>query len=247
MRRRADENLPGPRFLLQPRRHIERVAGGVRRRAGSSRDHLSGVQPHAHIESHTPLRLELRIECGQLSAHLQCGSHCPERVVIVDKRNPEHRHHRVTDELFDGAAVTLENRAHLLEVAPHDTAQRFRVESLAERRGTGDVCEEHGDCLAHLARCGDVDAWVLGAVHRSAAVDSHVPRLCRARTQLETCSTMRPRPWRLWASACASAALASGKTRPTCGVRCPDSMSCTSSFKMGRVTWGACTPDVRTP
>ena len=57
-----------------------------------------------------------------------------QRVVVVPDRQPEDRHDGVADDLLDRAAVRLEHRAHLVEVAGQDLAQRLRIEPLAERR-----------------------------------------------------------------------------------------------------------------
>ena len=89
---------------------------------------------------------------GQRVAHLDRRPHRPQRVVLVHDRHAEHGHHRVADELLDGAAVALDDRLHPLEVAREQRAQRLRVEPLAERGRAGDVAEEDGHGLALLAR-----------------------------------------------------------------------------------------------
>ena len=75
-----------------------------------------------------------------------------QRVVLARDGDPEHRHHRVADELLDGAAVPLEHRARGVVVAVHQRAQRLRVGALADRRRAGQVAEQHRDDLPHLAR-----------------------------------------------------------------------------------------------
>ena len=89
---------------------------------------------------------------GDRRAHLERGANGAQRVVLVRDGDPEDGHHRVADELLDGAAVTLEDRAKILEVAPHPCAQRLGIRRLAERRRTDEVAEEDGDDLALLAR-----------------------------------------------------------------------------------------------
>ena len=84
--------------------------------------------------------------------HLGRGSNRTERVVLVRDGDPEHRHDRVADELLDGAAVTLEDDAKILEVAPHPCAQRLGIGRLAERGRADEVAEEDRDDLALLAR-----------------------------------------------------------------------------------------------
>ena len=66
--------------------------------------------------------------------------------------NPEHRHHRVTDELLHRPAVTLEHAARRLVVPVHQRPQRLGVGPLADRRRARQVAEQHRDDLAHLSR-----------------------------------------------------------------------------------------------
>ena len=68
------------------------------------------------------------------------------------RRDAEDGHHRVADELLDGAAVRLERGAHLLEVARHDAPDRLGVDPLSAPGGVDDVAEEDGDGLARRAR-----------------------------------------------------------------------------------------------
>ena len=76
-----------------------------------------------------------------------------QRVVLARDGDPEHRHHRVADELLDGAAVPLEHGARRLVVAVH---QRARSASGSVRSPIavepGQVAEQHRDDLPHLAR-----------------------------------------------------------------------------------------------
>ena len=65
-------------------------------------------------------------------------------------RHAEDRHHRVADELLHGAPVPLDDRPHLLVVAPHQPPQGLRVDTLAERRRADDVAEENRHDLPHL-------------------------------------------------------------------------------------------------
>ena len=75
-----------------------------------------------------------------------------KRVVLVCRRGPEDRHHRITDELLDRATVTLEDRPQILEVATHARADHLGIRGLAERGRADEVAEEHRDDLALLAR-----------------------------------------------------------------------------------------------
>src|SRR5262249_41248635 len=62
----------------------------------------------------------------------------------------EHGHDLVPDELLNGAAVMLDRRAHLVEVAEHELADALRVQLLTERGRAGDVAEEERRELAPL-------------------------------------------------------------------------------------------------
>ena len=75
----------------------------------------------------------------------------PQRVVLVDDRNPENGHHGVTDELLDDSLVALDDGLHLVEVAAHHASQRLRVELLAERSRSRDVRKDDRHGLSHLA------------------------------------------------------------------------------------------------
>ena len=119
----------------------------------------------------------------QAVAHL---SRCPngtESVVLAGERDAEDRHDGVADELSDDAAVLLEDRLHLLEVAGEQTPKRLRVESLAERRRAHDVREDHCDVLAHLPLLGRslerraakaAQAELFGVFLPAAGADFHV-------------------------------------------------------------------------
>ena len=95
------------------------TASPVASRSAVPDDHLAGVDADPRLDA------ELR----QRVAHLDGGPHGAERVVLVHLRHAEDRHHGVADELLDGAAVPLDDRLHLVEVAREDRAQRLGVES----------------------------------------------------------------------------------------------------------------------
>jgi hypothetical protein len=77
--------------------------------------------------------------------------HGSQAVVFVDDRDPEHGHHGVADELLDRAAVALQLVAHLGEVAGDHPPQGLRIHLLAQRRGAGEIAEDHGDGLTFFA------------------------------------------------------------------------------------------------
>ena len=94
------------------------------------------------------LPLELFVQPGEGKANIGRGADRPQRVVLVQLRDPEDGHHRIADELLERSAVALEDRSHRIEVPRHDLPERLGVESLAERRPVGDVGEEDGNRAA---------------------------------------------------------------------------------------------------
>ena len=135
----ADEDLAARRRLLEPGRYVDGVAR--HERLVRSPDHdLAGIDADARVEA----------VLGDRSAHLDGGPHGAQRVVFVRDGNAEDGHDRIPDELLDRPAVSLEDRAKVLEVPAHASAQRLRIGRLAERGRTHEVAEQHGDDLALL-------------------------------------------------------------------------------------------------
>ena len=154
VRRVADQRPAGFCRLLEPLRHVHDVAGDDRlARPGIAGDDLAGVDPDPDRELHAPGLRQLLVEPREARLHLGRGPNGPEGVVLVRRRDAEDGHHRVADELLDGAAVRLERGAHLLEVARHDSADGLGVDPLAASGGVDDVAEEDGHGLARRARC----------------------------------------------------------------------------------------------
>ena len=100
----------------------------------------------------TPTLLKLLVERCQGLLRRERRPDRAEGVVLVHAGQPEHGHDRVADVLLDPAAVVLEDRAHLVEVAGHDLAQRLGVERLAEIGRALQVGEEDRDGLSSLLR-----------------------------------------------------------------------------------------------
>ena len=137
--------------LLQPRGDNDRVARGEP--LARARDDFAGVEAHAHFEARPIAPLELLVEVGEPMPKLIGRPDRSERIVLVHRRYAEDGHHRVADELLDGAAVPLDDHLRRLEVARQHAAEALGVDPLAERRGPSDVAEEDRDDLAHLT-CG---------------------------------------------------------------------------------------------
>ena len=153
MRSLADQDLARLSGLLEASRDVDGVAGDegltARRIAGH---HLTGVDPRAGEDAEAAVALEVLVQSVQSLAHLEGGPHGPERVVLVQDGDAEHRHDGVADELLHGPPVRFERRLHLLEVAGHDPPQGFGIEALSQVGRTGDVGEQDGHDLANLPR-----------------------------------------------------------------------------------------------
>ncbi len=138
---RADEHGTRRGRLLEPGGDVDGVAGDERL-AGAGHD-FARVHADPAVEA-VP---------GEGAADLGGGAKGPERVVLVQLRDPEDGHHGVAGELLDRAAVALENRPPLLEQPPDPGTQCFGVDRLAERGRADEVAEEDGDDLVRLAGC----------------------------------------------------------------------------------------------
>jgi hypothetical protein len=148
--RLSEEHLAGQGGLLEPCRDVDRVAG---REAlvGAGHD-LAGVDSDAKADRRPEVALELLVERVEFLAHLSGGANCAQRVVLVQDRDAEDGHHRVSDELLDAASVALDDISHRLEEATEHAARAFRVEPLAELGRADDVAEEDRHVLPLLAR-----------------------------------------------------------------------------------------------
>ena len=127
----TDQHLARSRGLLQPRSDIQRVPG--RQPLLRTREHLARVDPDPTL--HAQLR--------QRIPHLHGSATRPECIVLVRHRNPEHRHHRIADELVHRAAVRFDDPLHSLEVASEHSLERFRIDRLPKRRRADHVAEQH--------------------------------------------------------------------------------------------------------
>ena len=104
----------------------------------------------------TPARaLSAGIELGHGRDEVEARSHGAFRVVLGRRRSSPDRHDRVADELLDGAAVALDDRARGVEVAGEELARLLGVAALGDGRETHEVREEDGD--EATLRC----AWLM--------------------------------------------------------------------------------------
>jgi hypothetical protein len=72
----------------------------------------------------------------------------------VGHRRAENGHDRIADELLDGPSPPLEFASEPGVVRREHRADVFRVQLLGSAREPDEVCEQHGDDLALLARPG---------------------------------------------------------------------------------------------
>ena len=152
VRRLAEQDLAGRRGLLEALGDVDRIAGRkALPAAGVACDDLASVDTGPDCDRHAPVPRELLVERREAFAHLHRSPNRPQRIVLVDDRNPENGHHGVTDELLDDSLVALDDGLHLVEVAAHHASQRLRVELFAERSRSRDVRKDHRHGLSHLA------------------------------------------------------------------------------------------------
>jgi hypothetical protein len=171
----ADEHLAWLGGLLEPCSHVDRIARHESLALAADHD-LAGVDADARLQ---PV-------LGDRGAHLRGGARRAQRIVLVRDGDPEHRHHRVADELLDPAAVALDDRAQVVEVALHSRAQRLWVCRLAECRRAHEIGEHHSHDLPYLegglgrSECRSAEAAkarVGGVLTTAARAPRHAPRV----------------------------------------------------------------------
>ena len=116
--------------LLESCRDVDRIAR--RESFLRARHHLARVDADAAGDP----------QLGQRVAHLDRSATRPQCIVLVRRRDAEHRHHGVANELLDGAAVSLDDRLHLLEVACEQRPQRLGIGLLSQLRRAAEVAEQ---------------------------------------------------------------------------------------------------------
>src|SRR5581483_9615826 len=149
--RLAEQDFVRRRRLLQTRCGVHDVSGHEPlARCRVARHDLARVDAGPVPDRDAPALLELGVQLRQCVAHLGCGPHGAEGVVLVQKGQAEHRHDRIADVFLDGAAVPLECRSHLVEVARHHLSDCLRVELLSHRGRPLEVREDDRHRLSHL-------------------------------------------------------------------------------------------------
>jgi hypothetical protein len=140
------------------RRRALDASGGVDDVAGDDPLSLLGAGAERHhrlarVDPDSYLRAEIRIRLVQLRDRFQDSQSRPHRsfgVVLVRHRRATYRHHRVTDELFDRAAVTLDLFSQACVVGTDASAHVLRILLLGGGGESHQVTEEDGDDLPLL-------------------------------------------------------------------------------------------------
>ena len=129
----AEQHLAGACRLLQPRGDVDGIAGheGLAARR-VTRDDLAGVDADPQRDRLADPPLELLVQHGEASLHLERGPARAQRIVLMGFRHAENGQHCIADELLHGATVPLERGPHLVEVREHQAPHRLRVDLLAE-------------------------------------------------------------------------------------------------------------------
>src|SRR6185437_1129452 len=92
-----------------------------------------------------PVRsLQLFSQLGRRIPQLDRRADGPQRVVLMERRQPEDAEDCVADELFDRAAMALENGGGDPRVAVEDGVDRLRVELFSESGRADQIGEDHG-------------------------------------------------------------------------------------------------------
>jgi hypothetical protein len=149
-RRFSDHHVAVAPLLLEARRDVHGVADDVVLCAAD--DDFPRVDGDPHPDCTQPRRL-LASQGTEGVLHRDGGAHGPERVVLGDLVQSEHRHHAVAEELHHRAALRVDRGAEGLVVALHHAARRLRVEPLVER-GRADEVREHDRHDLPRARIG---------------------------------------------------------------------------------------------
>ena len=85
--------------------------------AGFAGNDLAGVHADANRDRHAAVAFELLVEFDEYVPHVDSSAHGADGVVLVESRDPEHRHDGIADVLLDGSSVPLDRLAHRVEVA----------------------------------------------------------------------------------------------------------------------------------
>ena len=147
VRRLVDEDPVDRGRALQAGSRVDDVAGrhtlacvGL---SVEAHERLAGRDPDAQLQVFLERELADRERC----ANGALG------IVLVRRRRAEKRHHRIPDELLDGAAVALELFSDALVIRAEESFDVFGIHRLSPSREPDEVAEDHRDDLALTPRC----------------------------------------------------------------------------------------------
>jgi hypothetical protein len=136
------QDVSGSGVLLKAGSKVHRVADGDTLPAiERTDDDLAGIDAHAGLKTHSPLRSELFVQEVEVSPRLIRCTDRPEDVVLMGKGGTKYPKDRVADELRHRASVALDDCLRPIEVTTHHSGERFGVKALSESRRSHDVAE----------------------------------------------------------------------------------------------------------
>ena len=150
----VEESVAHARCLRELGRQVERLARRPKLKPDFAPGHdLAGAQADPELEPHRAVALQLRSQIRESLRNLGRGSHCAERIVLVDGRQSEDGRDRIAGHSLDRPSVTIDRGLDVTEDAAADTSKGLRVEARAghgRRRCEPDM--DDGDGLSKLAR-----------------------------------------------------------------------------------------------
>ncbi len=124
VRRFTQQDLARSSVLFEARRDVDGITGDQRLSEAGSPATTPPVLTPMWTRIATPRsRSSSLFEIRESVSHVDDGATRSERVVFVQLRDPEHRHHRVADVLLDRPSVAFDRRAHRVEVAGLNIAE----------------------------------------------------------------------------------------------------------------------------
>ncbi len=171
---------------LEPRRQVHAVADDrvvelVLQGSDVSYHHLGGIDPDADAQVGLALGHPAGRQRRRGIAHRDGAvGRAVGMVGVLDRLSPE-RHHRVADELVEGAARVLHDRGHLRQVLVEELDHLVRLHLLGNAGEAADVAEQDaqlGALAAEVQALGVLGQ--LGHVLRGDVFPEHLA-ICRLR------------------------------------------------------------------